>query len=264
MISAREQFDRQATQYDERWASWSDETLRRMREMADPQPGWRVLDVATGAGFTALAFAPHVREVVGTDISTGMLAQACRRADEAGVTNIVWQEAAAESLPFNDASFDLVIVRIAPHHFIDVPAFLRETRRVLRPGGALVLGDTTVPDDEPEAAQWQNAVERERDPSHAANLSPEAWRALCAEAGLAITDLDHTSGRITISLGAWLDTAGCTGERAERVRTLFAHAPASARRQFRIEVDAPSGETQFSWQRVVLRAVLHGLQEGNQ
>lgn len=251
--SARDQFDRQAAKYNERWASWSDETLRRMLDLAETQSNWRVLDIATGGGFTALAFAPHVHSVVGTDIASGMLAQAERRAGESGVTNITWREAAAESLPFPDAAFDLVTVRIAPHHFLDVPAFLGETRRVLVSGGALVLGDTTVPDDDPEAAAWQNAVERERDPSHVANLSPQTWRGLLEAAGFVVTALDTDSGRIPIALSAWLDTAGCDADRSERVRRMFRDAPASARRQFGI-VSENDGETHFAWQRVVLRA----------
>ena len=254
ITSAREQFDRQARHYNERWASWSDETLRRMLDLAGPQPEWRVLDVATGAGFTALAFAPHIREVVGTDVSTGMLAQAAKRSEEAGITNVTWQEADAARQPFADNTFELVTVRIAPHHFPDVSAFLWETRRVLKPSGALVLGDTSVPDGDAEAAAWQNAVERERDPSHVANLSAEQWRALCEAAGLSVTDLDHTGGAIRIALGAWLETAGCTGERADRVRRMYADAPESARRHFNITVDE-TGETHFAWQRVVLRAL---------
>lgn len=251
--SAREQFDRQAAHYNARWASWSDETLQKMLAFADPQPAWRVLDVATGTGFTALAFAPHVREVVGTDISAGMLAQAQKRAAEAGIGNVTWQEAPAEALPFPEASFDLVTVRIAPHHFQSVLAFVTEAARVLRPGGALVVGDTTVPDDDPEAAAWQNIVERERDPSHVANLSPRQWQAVLAQAGFTVTALDTASGRIRIPLSAWLETAGCDAQRSARVRQRFANAPASARHQFQIEIDA-GGETHFAWQRIVFRA----------
>jgi ubiquinone/menaquinone biosynthesis C-methylase UbiE len=254
-LSAREQFDRQAAQYNERWASWSDEALRRMLELANPQPNWRVLDVATGTGFTALAFASQVAEVVGTDISPGMLTEAAKRARSAEIANVRWQEAPAEALPFDNGTFDLVTCRIAPHHFTSVPMFLSEVARVLAPGGVFVLGDTTVPSDDPEAAEWQNAVERERDPSHMRNRSPEEWLGLCILAGFTVTNLDHSVGAITMDLSAWLDTSGCEGERAERVRQLFAEAPASARQQFRIETDADSGETWFSWQRVILRAV---------
>jgi ubiquinone/menaquinone biosynthesis C-methylase UbiE len=253
--AAKVQFDRQAGKYNERWASWSDETLQRMLDLAQPQPTWQVLDVATGTGFTALAFAKHVDHVTGADLSPGMLAQADARAREQGVANVDWVEAAAEALPFADGTFDLVTVRIAPHHFADVSAFLRETRRVLKPGGAFVLGDTTVPGDDKEAADWQNAVEKERDPSHNENLSPERWNKLAAEAGLTVTDLEYGAGRITIPLTQWLDTSGATGERAARVRQMFAEAPESARRHFRIET-ATDGETRFSWARVLLRAIV--------
>ena len=253
--SAKEQFDRQAAKYNERWASWSDETLQRMLELADPQPSWRALDVATGTGFTALAFAKFAAQVTGADLSPGMLAQAHARAAEQGVENVDWVEAPAEALPFADGAFDLVTARIAPHHFADVPAFLRETRRVLKPGGLFVLGDTTVPDDDPEAAAWQNTVEKERDPSHGENLSPARWRALCEGAGLTVTDCEYGGGKITIPLTQWLDTAGATGPRAARVRQLFADAPQSARRHFHIETDATTGEIRFSWARVLLRAV---------
>ena len=252
--SAKEQFDRQAAHYNGRWAAWSDETLQRMLELAAPQPEWNALDVATGTGFTALAFAPRVAHVIGADVSPGMLAQADKRAQEQGIANVGWQEASAELLPFDDGAFDLVTVRIAPHHFTDVWAFLSEARRVLKPGGVFVLGDTTVPDGDAETAEWQNAVEKVRDSSHNANLSPETWRALTAEAGFTVTDLEALSGAIHLALSPWLETAGATGERAERVRQMFRDAPPAAQRAFQISTDA-EGETHFAWQRVILRAV---------
>ena len=253
--AARAQFDRQAEQYNKRWASWSDETLQKMLGLANPQAHWRALDVATGTGFTALAFAGYVREVVGLDISSGMLAQAAKRAAEQGVANVTWKESPAETLPFPDESFDLVTVRIAPHHFSDVGAFLRETRRVLKPGAIFVLGDTTVPDAEPEAGVWQNAVEKARDASHVRNLSPVEWSEQCERAGLLVTDSDYLPAAIPIPLNDWLETSGCFGECAERVRGLFADAPDSARREFRIESDAATGETRFAWPRVIVRAL---------
>ncbi len=73
--------------------------------------------------------------------------------------------------------------RIAPHHFLDIQKFLTETARVLKPGGRFVLVDTTVPDDSPEAAGWQNAVEAVRDPSHVRNYTPDEWRQMTEAAG---------------------------------------------------------------------------------
>jgi ubiquinone/menaquinone biosynthesis C-methylase UbiE len=257
---AMEQFDRHASLYNELWLAWSKDTLRSIIELANPEPNWRVLDIATGTGFTALALAPLVERVIGLDVSPKMLEEAARRAAASDIHNVEWVEAAAEALPFPDGYFDLVTVRIAPHHFTDVSKFLRETWRVLRnpaggrPSGVFVMADTSVPDEDPEAALWQNLVEKERDPSHVANFSPTTWRRVAESAGLVITDLLYSNGRGTIPLTKWLDLVGCEGERAEKVRSMFASVPDAARQHFHITQN-PEGETEFSWARVVLRGV---------
>ncbi len=112
---------------------------KKLVEMAQPQPTDRVLDIATGGGHTALAFAPYVREVVAHDLALGMLHAARTYLDSKEAP--AWYVAAdAEALPFTDASFDIVACRIAQHHFPDVFKFVRECARVLRPGGALLAG----------------------------------------------------------------------------------------------------------------------------
>lgn len=253
--SAKDQFDKQATEYNAQWNGWSEETLNAMLAAAQPKSMDMVLDVATGTGFTALAFAPLVYSVVGMDVSTGMLEQAQKYAAERGITNARFQEGAAEALPFGDQSFDLVTCRIAPHHFLDVQKFLSETARVLKPGGSFVMADTTVPDDLPEAAQWQNAVEAVRDPSHFRNYTPSEWRRMAEDAGLTVTECRTDGGGITIPLSDWLHKAGCTPAQSAAVRQAFADAPESARQAFQIVTDA-GGETVFTWQRVLLKAVM--------
>ncbi len=252
--TAKEQFDKQASEYNAQWNTWSEEALNALLDAAQPRRTDVVLDVATGTGFTALAFAPRVQSVIGLDVSPGMLRQAKAHAAERGITNAAFQEGAAESLPFTDASFDLVTCRIAPHHFLSVPKFLAETTRVLKPSGSFVLADTTVPDDQPEAADWQNAVEVLRDPSHVRNHTPGAWRQMTETTGMTVTDC-HTEGSgITIPLSDWIMKAGCTPEQSNAVHRMFAAAPESARQAFRI-VSTADGETMFTWPRVLLRAV---------
>src|SRR5215510_2475389 len=111
------------------------ETLSRLVELVKPQRSWRVLDVATGAGHTALAFAPHVAKVTATDVTDEMLAEARKLAKARGVANVRTLHARAEDLPFPDASFDLVVCRLAAHHFDNVALFASEAFRVLMPEG---------------------------------------------------------------------------------------------------------------------------------
>ena len=252
--SAKDHFDRQAAHYDKQWNTWSEETLDWLLANADPQPTDFVLDVATGTGFTALAFAPRVGTVIGLDVSPGMLEQARKQAGERRIANAVFQEGAAESLPFATGAFDIVTCRIAPHHFLSVEKFLTETSRVLKPSGQLALVDTTVPDDAPEAAAWQNEVEVVRDPSHVRNYTPHEWQAMTEAAGLAVAQCGSGGGGITIPLSDWIVKAGCAPDQAAEVRRRFADAPQSARSAFQIKI-APDGETIFTWQRVTLLTI---------
>ncbi|BDI33104.1 putative methyltransferase YcgJ [Capsulimonas corticalis] len=252
--SAKEQFDKQAAHYNAQWNTWSAETLDWLLANSGHRPTDRVLDVATGTGFTALAFAPHVAEVVGGDVSTGMLEQARKQAEERGVTNATFQEAPAEALPYPDAAFDIVVSRIAPHHFLNIQKFASEAARVLKSGGRLALVDTSVPDDDWEAADWQNAVEVLRDPSHVRNYTPREWRKIWEDAGLTVETIGDAGGGITIPLSDWIFKAGCTPDQAQQVRDQFANAPESAKAIYNI-VTQPDGETVFTWRRVAVRAV---------
>jgi ubiquinone/menaquinone biosynthesis C-methylase UbiE len=85
--------------------------------------------------------------VVATDLTEGMAAKAAELAAARGLTNFETKSADAESLPFDDASFDLVTCRLAFHHFPNARQALSEFARVLKPDGALGFTDNiTVPD----------------------------------------------------------------------------------------------------------------------
>ena len=251
--SAKEQFDRQASHYDTQWNTWSQESLAWMLAHAGVKPTDAVLDVATGSGFTALAFAREAAEVVGSDVSSGMLDEARKRAAEQGLTNAEFVEAPAENLPFPDGRFDIVTCRIAAHHFLDIRRFVAETARVLKPGGRFILADTSVPDGDPEASAWQNEIEAVRDPSHVQNYTPGEWRAMVEDAGLTVLESGDTGGGITIPASDWIRKAGCAPEQSERVYALLRGASGHTKQVFQVEED--SGEITFTWKRVVLAAV---------
>jgi SAM-dependent methyltransferase len=92
----------------------------------------RALDVGCGTGQSTLALLEVVDEIVGVDSSAEMLSRAVRH------SRIRYVEAEAEHMPLNDASFGLVTVALAFHWF-DQQQFMLEARRVLRPGGWLVI-----------------------------------------------------------------------------------------------------------------------------
>src|SRR5512139_394987 len=106
--------------------------LDRLVALAHVQPTDRVLDIATGTGHTAFAFAPHVHEVIATDVTPEMLAEGEKLKVENGIGNVIFQLADVHDLPFDDESFDVVTCRRAAHHFVDIHRALREMLRVLR------------------------------------------------------------------------------------------------------------------------------------
>ncbi len=198
------------------------EDLDRLLEIAAPQASWIACDVATGGGHTALKLAPHVRRMIATDYAPTMLASARAFVESQNAPNVAFVPADAEDLPFAGDSFDLITCRIAPHHFPDVYAFVRESARALKPGGRLVVQDHLLPEDKPAAA-YVEAFERLRDPSHNRALSEYEWRGDFLDAGLTV---DHTEVlRRRASLVTWAERQGCAPDVIEHLQVLLVQAP---------------------------------------
>ena len=141
------------------------ESLAILVEITKPQPDWLVLDVGTGAGHTALTFAPYVKQVIASDLTDEMVAKAGELASGRGIANVDTRAADAEALPFETDTFDLVTCRLAFHHFPNARQAIAEFARVLKPDGVLGFTDNvTVPDK--QAGGYYNAYEKLRDPSH--------------------------------------------------------------------------------------------------
>jgi ubiquinone/menaquinone biosynthesis C-methylase UbiE len=131
-------------------------------------PEMIVLDVACGAAHAAEQVAPHVRQVVGLDLTRALLDLGADRLRDAGITNVLLQEGSAAELPFLDASFDLVFCRAALHHIPDPDGAVAEMARVCRLGGRVVAADMVAPSADVRDAF--DALHRRIDPSHAGVL----------------------------------------------------------------------------------------------
>ena len=221
----RRQFGANAERYVTSKVHASGASLDRLVEVAEPKPEWRALDIATGGGHTALALAPHVREIVVTDLTPEMLAAARGHLESKAVTNAVYQDADACRLPFPDGSFDLVTCRIAPHHFPDVAAFVSETYRVLRSGGRAVVIDNIVPEDR-EAGDFINRFEKHRDPSHNRCLTIPEWMDLFSKAGFQDLHVEHFFKAIEFE--AWSDIKSVNESVRGELREMLVDAPPKA------------------------------------
>lgn len=145
--------------------------------MAEADDGDRVLDLGCGPGTLTRLLAPHVGEVVGTDVTPAMLER--YRVHTPGTP----VAADAELLPFEDGAFSLVVCGSVFHHLADPQEAICEVARVLRPGGRFVLIDMAGP-EHPRRRAIRDEVERARDPSHASILAPSEVRTWLFEACL--------------------------------------------------------------------------------
>lgn len=134
----RRRYDRIAPVYDA--LEWVTEVVffrRWRRELWERVPAGRVLEVGVGTGKN-LAYHRDEHQVVGIDLSPGMLSRARRRAEQSGAT-VELHEADVQALPFDDESFDAVVASFVFCSVPDPVRGLREAQRVLKPGGKLVL-----------------------------------------------------------------------------------------------------------------------------
>ncbi len=158
--------------------------------------GQTALDVASGGGHTANRLREAGFLVTTLDPAPGMRADVLAR---------------AEHIPFADSSFDVVTCRIAPHHFEDIEAAVREMARVAR---RLVLIEDTL-----FASEKVEEAERLRDPTHVRSYTEDEWRQFLGLAGLVVDETAVHEKRRPVA--DWLAWTGTTGRDAEQVLALL-------------------------------------------
>ncbi len=143
------------------WARYGQRTVERL----GLTPGSRVLDVCCGSGASAIPAAEIVGpngSVVGVDLAENLLELASAKANQRGLKHVNFQTGDLTNLPFEDASFDIVVCVFGIFFVPDMEAALRELKRVLRTGGSLAITTWGPKFAEPADTAFWNSIRRVR------------------------------------------------------------------------------------------------------
>lgn len=176
------------------------EDLDLVVEWCEPGEGVKALDVATGGGHVARRLREAGCEVVTVDPAPGMGADVVGR---------------AEHLPFDDGSFDVVVCRIAAHHFPDIEAAVAEMTRVSE--RLLVIDDLLFDGEGVEEAH------RLRDPTHVRSYTEDGWRELVVANGFEVEQI-QVFGERRLALEPWLDRVEVPAADRPRILELLGDA----------------------------------------
>jgi SAM-dependent methyltransferase len=210
------------------------EDLDELKAFAQARAFGHALDLGCGGGHVGFTLAPFAREVVAYDLSEAMLAAVATEAAARGISNLSTRQGAAEKLPFEDGAFDFAATRYSAHHWQDVPAALREARRMLKPGAFLMVMDAVAP-DAVLCDTFVQTIEMLRDPSHVRDYSVPEWTAMLKAAGFAPEEARRR--RIRIDYTSWIARMQTPKVLADAILALMAQMPDEVRTHFALEPD---------------------------
>ncbi len=208
--------------------------LARLTGLAQGTPGLSALDLGCGAGHASYALAQGGAQVTAYDLSPQMLAVVDSEARARGLTLLTVQEGPAEQLPFEDASFDLVVSRLSAHHWHHVPNALNEIARVLRPGGTLIMIDVISPEP-PLLDTFLQTVEVLRDPSHVRDYRISEWMDHMRGAGMEKPAVDTWT--LPIDFATWTARMKTPDIRTQAIRHVIDAAPDEVRDHFQMQAN---------------------------
>jgi ubiquinone/menaquinone biosynthesis C-methylase UbiE len=218
--------------------------LDRLTELVRNSKPQCVLDLGGAAGHASSAApAGGAPRVVAYDPSADMLAVVAAEAARRGFANLETQVGAAEVLPFESETFDLIVTRYSAHHWADVPKALAECARVARPGARLVVIDLVAPEP-PLLDTSLQVLEVLRDASHVRDYRVSEWRRMQEEAGFRPPEI--TTWKLTMEYNSWIGRIGTPPERVAALSAVFAALPSDVKQYFQVTPDQ-SFVTDSAW-----------------
>jgi ubiquinone/menaquinone biosynthesis C-methylase UbiE len=225
--------------------------LLKLVEMAAMTGEERLLDVATGGGHTANAFAPLVKVVTAVDLTQEMLEAAEKFIKGNSHQNVTFVKGDAEMLPFSDESFEIVTCRIAPHHFPNVKSFIDEAHRVLLSNGQFLLDDNVVPEDD-EFDLFYNTIEKVRDYSHFRAWKKTEWIQMLEGSGFEVFEWHRFEK--TFHYEPWCNRMKLSVSEKDKLTQYILDASQKVKDKFKI-INEDEKIISFQGEAIVLKAI---------
>jgi ubiquinone/menaquinone biosynthesis C-methylase UbiE len=247
----QQQFGKSADSYVNSPIHKEGKDLSTMLRLAELDGDEDLLDIATGGGHTANAFAPFVKTVTAVDLTPEMLEAAETFIKGNGHQNVSFLKGDVEDLPFPNESFDVVTCRIAPHHFPNVGKFVDEVHRVMRPNGQFLLDDNVVPEQD-EFDQFYNTIEKRRDYSHFRAWKKTEWLRMIEISGFEIMEWHRFEK--TFQFEPWCARMKLSSEEKEKLAQYILNASQKIKNKFKIVI-VDHQVISFEGEAIILKAV---------
>jgi len=232
---AAKQFGATAEQYLSSAVHAAGADLERITARVTASAPVRVLDLGCGAGHASYAAARgEAAEVVAYDLASPMLALVDSQARARGHEQVRTVRGSADSLPFADAAFGMVVTRYSAHHWLDVRRALGEAARVLTPGGTLIVIDVLAPENALLDTVLQT-VELLRDLSHVRDYRESEWLTLLGASGFSTQNTERW--KLHMEFAGWIDRIGTPPQRAAAIKVVLDALPGEARSYFDVAGD---------------------------
>jgi ubiquinone/menaquinone biosynthesis C-methylase UbiE len=220
--SAPEHFNAIAGQYAASEVHVNSPTIHRLHELLAPKRSDSVCDMACGPGHLALSFAGKVSRIVGVDAAPNMLRQFEKLAKERGV-DVETIRAYAEKVPLPSNSFDVVVSRLAPHHFPDVAKAVREMVRLAKVSGGVAVIDLEG-NENPTLDDLNHEIEMLHDPTHVRSHTAARWQEFFETNGLTVTALEPGQTELPggLAVQRWCEVGSTEKEAQTQIRARLA------------------------------------------
>jgi ubiquinone/menaquinone biosynthesis C-methylase UbiE len=238
--TSSQRFDSIASNYATSEVHISSPTLARLHTLLPRVE--TVCDVASGAGHTGLSFAENASRIVAIDPAPKMLGEFRKLAVGRRGVVIDTVEAFAESIPLPSESFDLVVCRLAAHHFTDVDKTMREMTRLAKSGGYVAVIDLEG-DENLELDALNHDIEMLHDPTHVRSYTSRRWREMFAANSLEVISCEGRCWEIAggLTVRRWCELGNSGQEALRAIQNRLAAAPADWLAQLEITRDADGG-----------------------